>query len=84
MLTIDFTSAKGKSLLDTVTRKFAPSRTGIQLLKYLRVKYLANHSFSKQQLLIDRLEEKRLASDVGDLRNPSDAEDFLSTLYGEV
>ena len=45
VLTIDFTSAKGKSLLDTVTRKFAPSRTGIQLLKYLRVKYLANHSF---------------------------------------
>ena len=83
-LSIDFTSAKGKMLLERINREYAKERRGIELLLSMRRKYASHHSFSKQQALIDKLQPEVLASEISEIGGPDEADDYLTMLYGDV
>ena len=83
-LSIDFKSPKGKMLLERSMRDYAKERKGIDLLHFMRRKYSSNLSFSKQQLLIDKLQPGVLASEIAEINNPDEADDYLHALYGDI
>ena len=83
-LSLDFKSPKGKVLLERIGRVYSKERAGIDLLLFMRNKFTSHLSFSKQQLLIEKLQPEVLAAEVAEIACPDAADDYFTSLYGDT